>query len=104
MNEFDRRTFLKSAAFAGLGLAACRPSATTTSAPSGATAPGTSLFKTVPLERVRIGFVGVGHQGSSHVENFLRIDGVDIVAICDIHRPNLNTSLDVVVKAGQPRP
>src|SRR5688572_6486809 len=99
-NDFDRRDFLKSAALAGLGLAACRAGVTVSTSPR----PGPTLFRTSPLERVRIGFVGVGHQGSSHVENFLRIDGVDVVAICDIHPPNLNRSLDAVVKAGRPRP
>lgn len=51
-----------------------------------------------------MGFVGVGHQGSDHLQNFLRIDGVDIVAICDTHAPNLNAALDAVATAGHPRP
>ena len=33
--------------------------------------------KHAPLNKVRIGFVGVGLQGSSHVRNFLRIDNVE---------------------------
>src|SRR5687767_15966545 len=99
-DETDRRDFLKTAALAGMGLVACRTSVTL----STSRAPGPALFTTPPLERVRIGFVGVGHQGSSHVENFLRIDGVDIVAICDITPANLNRSLDTVAKAGRPRP
>ncbi|MYB20419.1 MAG: hypothetical protein F4Y16_15775, partial [Holophagales bacterium] len=41
-------------------------------------------FAAPPLERVRIGFVGVGLQGGGHVRNFLRIEGVDLVAVCDI--------------------
>src|SRR5687768_12450739 len=98
--DADRRDFLKTAALAGLGLVACRASVTLSTTPN----PGSALFATPPLERVRMGFVGVGHQGSSHVENFLRIDGVDIVAICDTHAPNLTRSLDAVVKAGRPRP
>ncbi|MGH7679753.1 MAG: Gfo/Idh/MocA family protein [Gemmatimonadaceae bacterium] len=103
MNDFDRREFLKSAALVGLGglgLSACQTRLALSTSPP----PGPALFTTQRLERVRIGFVGVGHQGSSHVENFLRIDGVDLVAICDIHPPNLNRSLDAVVKAGRPRP
>jgi predicted dehydrogenase len=103
--DSDRRDFLKTAALAGLGLIACRPGATASGAPSPlATSAGSMLFAAPPLERVRIGFVGVGHQGSSHVENFLRIEGVDIVAICDIHPPNLNRSIDAVTKTGRPRP
>src|SRR5918994_203620 len=100
MTNSDRRDFLKTAALAGVGLVACRASINVSTTPT----PGPALFTAPPLERVRIGFVGVGHQGSSHVQNFLRIDGVDIVAICDTHAPNLNRSLDAVVKAGRPRP
>ena len=37
-----------------------------------------------PIERVRIGVVGVGLQGGSHVENFLKIPGCRITAVCDI--------------------
>ena len=98
--DSDRRDFLKTAALAGMGLVACRTSITV----STTRAPGPTLLTVPPLERVRVGFVGVGHQGSSHVENFLRIDGVDIVAICDTHAPNLTRSLDAVAKAGRPRP
>jgi len=36
------------------------------------------------MERVRVGFVGVGLQGGSHVRNFLGLEGVDVVAICDV--------------------
>src|SRR4051812_24656893 len=96
--NFDRRIFLKTATLAGLGglgLAACSGS---TSSSSGSTSPSTLgpassvLFTAPPLERVRMGFVGVGHQGSDHLQNFLRIDGVDIVAICDTHAPNLDAA------------
>lgn len=105
----DRRDFLRTAALAGvgLGLGACR---TGGAAPAeGATtlrsaAPGPALFTAPPLERVRIGFVGVGHQGSAHVQNFLRIDGVDIVAICDVTPANLARSQKLVTDAGRPRP
>src|SRR5207253_11261246 len=41
-------------------------------------------FAAPPLERVRIGFVGVGGMGSVHVNNLVRIEGVEIRAICDI--------------------
>src|SRR5437867_3152762 len=42
------------------------------------------LFRAPPMDRVRIGFVGVGGQGSSHVENLLTLEGVEIKALCDI--------------------
>lgn len=36
------------------------------------------------LEIVRIGFVGLGQRGPSHMMNMTRIEGVEIKAVCDI--------------------
>ena len=63
-----------------------------------------ALLTSPPLERVRVGSVGVGHQGTSHVQNFLRIDGVDIAAICDIVPAHVERSQKLVVDAGRPKP
>jgi hypothetical protein len=109
----DRRDFLKTAALAGagLGLGACQSAggagaygAAAGASPIRGPAPGAALFTAPPLERVRVGFVGVGHQGSSHVRNFLRIDGVDVVAICDVTPANLARSQKLVTDAGRPQP
>ena len=35
-------------------------------------------------ETLRVGFVGIGNKGSQHVRNLLHIDGVEMVAVCDI--------------------
>ncbi len=61
-------------------------------------------FAAPPLERVRIGFVGVGLQGGGHVRNFLRIEGVDVVAVCDIDGPRAEEVASWVVDAGRPAP
>jgi predicted dehydrogenase len=105
----DRRDFLKTAALAGagLGLGACQTggaAAATGGSPIRGAAPGPARFAAPPLERVRVGFVGVGHQGSSHVRNFLRIDNVDVVAICDVTPASLARSQKLVTDAGRPRP
>ena len=42
------------------------------------------LFAADPIDVVRIGFVGVGGMGGAHVRNFLGLEGVEIVALCDI--------------------
>jgi predicted dehydrogenase len=47
-------------------------------------APAEEPFAAPPLETVRVAFVGVGGMGGAHVRNFLRIDGVEVPAICDI--------------------
>ena len=41
-------------------------------------------FAADPIDVVRIGFVGVGGMGGAHVRNFLGLEGVEIVALCDI--------------------
>jgi len=72
--------------------------------PAETPAPDPTLFAAPPLETVRIGFVGVGHQGSSHVTNFLKIDGVEITAICDINPAKVDKMQALVADAGKPRP
>ena len=47
------------------------------------TAPG-ATGGAAPIETVRIGFVGVGLQGSGHVRNLLRIPGCRVTAVCDV--------------------
>jgi hypothetical protein len=56
------------------------------------------------MEVVRMGFVGVGLQGSSHVRNFLNIEGVEIVAVCDVVPEKVERIQQWCVEAGRPRP
>lgn len=92
-----RREFLESGA--ALGAAAALP---LVKIPVADQAP--ALFAAPPMDRVRIGFVGVGGQGSVHVENFLKIEGVEIRAICDIVEWKVGRAQDTVVAADQPKP
>jgi predicted dehydrogenase len=57
-----------------------------------------------PLEVVRIGFVGVGLMGTAHVENFLRIEGVEVRAVCDVVEEKVERSQQLAVEAGQAKP
>lgn len=59
---------------------------------------------TDPIDVVRVGFVGVGLQGGSHVRNFLRIEGVEIVAICDVDAARAEEVASWVVADGRPAP
>lgn len=105
-DAFDRREFLVTAAAAGIGLSLDpgRLSAAAAQRPPSPFAQEPRLFAAPPLETVRIGFVGVGHQGSSHVQNFLRIEGVEIRAVCDIVPEKAARIQQWVVEAGQPEP
>lgn len=66
--------------------------------------PDGALLAHPPMDRVRVGFVGVGHQGSSHVENFIKLDHVEITAICDLLPDRVAKLQDLVSAAGKPRP
>ena len=91
LDFLGRRELLKLGA-AGLGLGATSGlSSTPASAdldhqqqrPDMGPAPA-KLFAADPIDVVRIGFVGVGGMGGAHVRNFLGLEGVEIVALCDI--------------------
>ena len=81
-----RRDFIKLGALSGLGvlgvagLSAC-------AAPGRGFFPSpapSDRFAAPPMERVRIGFVGVGGMGTNHVNQLLKIPGAEITAVCDI--------------------
>jgi predicted dehydrogenase len=100
MSLIDRRTFVRSATAAGLGLKVDALASRGAAVP----VPAPDLLRTEPQDIVRMGFVGVGHQGSSHVENFLRIEGVQIRAVCDLVPEKVARIQERVAEAGQPRP
>jgi predicted dehydrogenase len=98
---YNRRDFLKKSAAAGLGISMA--GAALTSCSQRLTAPPEPM-KHGPLDKVRIGFVGVGLQGSSHVRNFLRMDNVEVKAVCDIVEWKVRRIQNWVEEAGQRRP
>ena len=49
-----------------------------------------------PLPIVRIGFIGLGNRGMATLRRYLVIDGVEIVALCDIHRAHLDEASAVI--------
>lgn len=57
-----------------------------------------------PLDVVRIGFVGVGGMGMVHVRNLVRIEGVEIRAVCDIVPEKVAVAQQVVEEASGIRP
>ncbi len=103
----NRRDFLKLGALAGLGTALS--SAALTGCAGGARrmtmgpAPQEPFF-TDPIDRVRIGFVGVGGMGTNHVNQLLQCEGAEIVAVCDIREQHAQRASSIIRKAGQPAP
>ena len=61
-------------------------------------------FAAPPIPEVRIGFVGVGGQGGSHVRNFLRIPGTRVTAVCDIAEDRVKLVQKWTIEAGQKEP
>lgn len=104
-HQLDRRDAIKLGALTGLGTALGGLSLAGCAGPGRRLSPApTQPFSAPPLSRVRIGFVGVGGMGSAHVRNFLKIDGVEIKAVCDIVPEKVARIQSWVADAGQPKP
>lgn len=84
----SRRDFMKTAAIAGAGF---------TILPS-------SIVNAKDSGKVRLGFIGVGLRGQSHLELALKRSDVDVVALCDVQQRMMDMSLKMVSEAGKPKP
>ena len=82
-DQLNRRDFIRIGAAAGLGAAVAGIALQGCDDTSRKLTSEANLPKVGPMDKVRVGFVGVGSQGSNHVKNFMRIDGVEIKAVCD---------------------
>ncbi len=102
-NKFDRRDFLKKGAAMGMG-AALGGMAVSGCGGISKRPIASGVFMSAPIDRVRIGFVGVGGQGSGHVSNFLKIKGVEVKAVCDIVAEKVDRIQQWTEKTGQPKP
>ena len=61
----------------------------------------------VPFERharVRFALIGCGGRGRSLLRNLLRVDGVEVKAVCDIVSEKAERARGMVTRAGQPNP
>lgn len=102
--DHARRDFLKLGAAVGLGAALGGAlSGCATTGRRWRPAPA-EPFAAPRLERVRIGFVGVGGMGTHHVRTLLNVEGVEIKAICDIRPAHAERASRIVQEAGQPPP
>jgi uncharacterized protein (DUF1501 family) len=85
-NTYNRRSFIKTGAAAGLGLSLL-------SYPT---------IAQVRKEKIKIGFIGVGMRGQDHLELALRRNDVEVVAVCDIQQVMLDASLEMFKKVNKP--
>ena len=82
----QRREFIKQSSVIAAGL---------TILPSG------SLFASAK-DKVRLGYIGVGARGMSHISEGCLRDDVEIVAICDIQERSLKICREYMAKKGRP--
>jgi predicted dehydrogenase len=83
----ERRTFIKQSAIAAAGM---------TILPTG------NLFASVP-HKVKLGYIGVGVRGMSHIAEGLLRDDVEIVAICDTQESSLKICREFIAKNSHPK-
>lgn len=57
-----------------------------------------------PLEKVRIGYIGLGMRGMGGVERMLNVEGIEIRAVCDIVPERVQRAKEIVVQAGFEEP
>jgi predicted dehydrogenase len=96
----DRRDFLRLGA--GLGVVAALGETSLTAEQSAEGGPERATGK--PIKMVRVGFVGVGVKGSEHVANLLRLDGMELTAVCDIREEACVQAQQMVEKLGKRKP
>jgi predicted dehydrogenase len=52
-----------------------------------------------PNGRINLGFIGIGMMGRGHLHGFLGNAGVQVVAVCDVHRGRLQNAVEAVHRA-----
>lgn len=55
------------------------------------------------LDKVRVGFVGIGDRGSGAVERMTYIEGVEITALCDVRQAAVDGGQKILADAGLPK-
>jgi predicted dehydrogenase len=103
-DQTDRRTFLQIAGTLVGGTVAAAATSQAPAPPQAGTQPAAGAFAAPPMKEVRIGFVGVGGQGGSHVRNMLAVPGARITAVCDIVEERVKLMQKWIVEAGQKEP
>lgn len=86
--QMDRKKFIKSSVATGLAVSL---------APN-------LIFGGNSKKKVRIGFIGVGSQGTNLLEVCLSMDDVEVPAICDIDVEHLARAQRLTEKSGRKKP
>jgi len=84
-SKIDRRSFVKVAALSGIAISL---------------APHLSFASNLSSKKARIGFIGVGGRGRSHLRNLLNRKDIIVPAFCDIDSVANEKAQEMIVKAG----
>ena len=55
-----------------------------------------------PIPVVRAAFIGIGQRGYGAIERFLVLDGVEVMAICDLEQQNIDRTQTLLKQNGKP--
>lgn len=107
--SISRRRLLQAAgAAAGLGLVELAGGKAEGASPQGEPAgAATNTMMGVPFEArdvVRVGLIGCGRRGLSHLRDLVGIEKVQIKALCDVVPEQVTKGEAMLAKAGHPRP
>jgi hypothetical protein len=112
----NRRNFLKTATVAGAGtvaataIASCSGKSEESNLPEIRSAAmrrhsqrfNMSGYSAPPLEKVRVGVIGVGDRGSGAVTRLIRIEGVELKSISDLRQSAVDASQKALSRFGLP--
>src|SRR5204863_3677777 len=94
MTQFSRRQFLGNASLAAAAAAV-----------SSIPVLGSELRRTVgPNDRLRIATIGVKGRGLDHLNQWLKMEDVEVAAICDIDENVIHGAVDKIEKAYKKKP
>ena len=97
--KMNRKSFLKIAGLAALGsVVKTKASNITHYLDNHAQTFNMHGYSAPKLDKVRVGFVGVGSRGSGTVIRLASIEGVEVRALCDLLPTRVNTSLEFLRK------
>jgi len=100
----SRRDFLFGSACMGLGAAAMATQTTSCVTLSPGTSKSVMGLKTKAIPVIKVGIVGLGQRGPGAVDRLSKIEGVEIVAVCDLIKDRAERQKDKLVKAGKKEP
>ena len=95
----NRRDFIRGTAWMGAAAVAAGCASEGMKICSGGSMQG---FAAPALKKVRVGVVGLGMRGPGAVHRLAAIPGVEVVALCDIHKARVDAQQEWLKKNGKP--